>query len=64
MTRTPALLALLCLLSLACRSRITGNEGNFQFSYAADDDVADFTSPSPSAPCSTSTSPTLTSDSR
>lgn len=31
--------------SSACESRITGNEGNFSFSYPADDDVADFNKP-------------------
>ncbi len=47
MTRLYAPLALACLLAvtLGCRSRITGNEGNFQFSYPADDDVVDFFSP-------------------
>ncbi|MBI1948473.1 MAG: hypothetical protein HYS27_22495 [Deltaproteobacteria bacterium] len=47
MTRLYAPLALACLLALTlgCRSRITGNEGNFQFSYPADDDVVDFNKP-------------------
>lgn len=33
------------LLSSGCVSRLTGNEGNLVFSYAADDDVADFNKP-------------------
>lgn len=47
MTRCRALLAIAALLAVtsACRSRITGNEGNFQFSYVADDDVVDFNKP-------------------
>ncbi|MCC7072436.1 MAG: hypothetical protein IT383_13995 [Deltaproteobacteria bacterium] len=47
MTRLSAPLALACLLvtSVGCRSRITGNEGNFQFSYVADDRVTDFNKP-------------------
>jgi len=30
---------------VACSSAVTGNEGNFVFSYAADDDVLDFNKP-------------------
>lgn len=38
--------SLLALLALtACASRITGNEGNLEFSYLADDDVIDFNKP-------------------
>ncbi len=33
------------LLTSGCVSRLTGNEGNLVFSYAADDDVADFNKP-------------------
>ncbi|MBX2796600.1 MAG: hypothetical protein KTR31_02990 [Myxococcales bacterium] len=32
-------------LGTACESRLTGNEGNFQFSYDADDRLADFNKP-------------------
>ena len=30
---------------VGCTSKITGNEGNFEFSYPADDRVADFNNP-------------------
>jgi hypothetical protein len=47
--RSMRALALAVLPSLAvvvgCNSTITGNEGNFQFSYPADDRVADFNKP-------------------
>lgn len=33
------------LFSLACSSSLTGNEGNFQFSYTADDRITDFNKP-------------------
>ena len=33
------------VFSLACQSSLTGNEGNFQFSYAADDRLTDFNKP-------------------
>lgn len=33
------------LALLACQSRITGNEGNFEFAYWTDDDVVDFNKP-------------------
>ena len=29
----------------SCRSEITGNEGNLEFSYVADDDLLDFNKP-------------------
>jgi len=38
-------LAALALTALGCRSKITGNEGNFDFSYVADDDVRNFNKP-------------------
>ena len=38
-------LALMAVTILACSSRITGNEGNFQFSYTADDRITDFNKP-------------------
>lgn len=38
-------LAALALTTLGCRSKITGNEGNFDFSYVADDDVRNFNKP-------------------
>lgn len=38
-------LAILLTTSASCRSRITGNEGNFQFSYVADDRLTDFNKP-------------------
>lgn len=44
MTRTTALAAL-ALLGTGCLSTLTGNEGNFQFSYDADDRVLDFNKP-------------------
>jgi hypothetical protein len=40
-----ALVATALLSSLACESTVTGNEGNFQFSYPADDRVLDFNKP-------------------
>lgn len=40
------LLSLCCLLALfGCRSKITGNEGNLDFSYVADDDLRNFNKP-------------------
>ncbi len=47
MTRLLAPLALagLMTVTVGCRSRITGNEGNFQFSYVADERVNDFNKP-------------------
>jgi hypothetical protein len=47
MRRTSALCGIVTLLALAvgCESQITGNEGNFQFSYPADDSVLDFNKP-------------------
>ena len=33
------------LLAVACQSSLTGNEGNFQFSYDADDWITDFNKP-------------------
>ena len=33
------------LLGIACQSTLTGNEGNFQFSYDADDWITDFNKP-------------------
>lgn len=33
------------LLAVACQSTLTGNEGNFQFSYNADDWITDFNKP-------------------
>lgn len=47
MTRmlAPAALAIVVVTAVGCRSRITGNEGNFQFSYVADDRLTDFNKP-------------------
>lgn len=46
MTRTKlGVVTLALLLAAACDSRITGNEGNFEFSYPADDRVFDFNKP-------------------
>lgn len=47
MIRMSALFGIVSLLALAvgCESRITGNEGNFEFSYPADDNVLDFNKP-------------------
>ena len=47
---TSLLSPLVCLLASllaasGCRSSITGNEGNFEFSYQADDDLLDFNKP-------------------
>ncbi len=39
------LLGAVLLLAAGCRSRITGNEGNLEFSYVADDDIANFNKP-------------------
>ena len=33
------------LLVIGCQSALTGNEGNFQFSYTADDNINDFNKP-------------------
>lgn len=45
-TRTTTLLLLgILLLAAGCRSRITGNEGNLEFSYVADDDIRNFNKP-------------------
>ena len=39
-------MTLLTILALSgCQSRLTGNEGNFEFAYWADDDVVDFNKP-------------------
>lgn len=38
-------LALIAVTILACSSKLTGNEGNFQFSYTADDRITDFNKP-------------------
>ncbi len=38
-------LAFMAVTILACSSRLTGNEGNFQFSYTADDRITDFNKP-------------------
>ena len=40
-----ATLTLTLMLSMACDSRITGNEGNLTFSYDADDNLFDFNKP-------------------
>jgi hypothetical protein len=40
-----ALVAVAVLGGVACESTVTGNEGNFQFSYPADDRVFDFNKP-------------------
>ncbi|MEL6184395.1 MAG: hypothetical protein AAFU79_07210 [Myxococcota bacterium] len=40
-----ASLLLVLSLSPACTSRLTGNEGNFEFSYIADDAIEDFNKP-------------------
>lgn len=40
-----AAVALPLALTVACESRTTGNEGNFVFSYDADDDVRNFNKP-------------------
>ena len=40
-----AFTTVLILAMAACESRLTGNEGNFQFSYDADDRVLDFNKP-------------------
>ncbi len=46
MTKHTTLLLLPMLaLTAACESRLTGNEGNFQFQYAADDRLLDFNKP-------------------
>jgi hypothetical protein len=37
--------AIALALSVGCTSTITGNEGNFKFSYASDDEVANFNKP-------------------
>ena len=39
------LLAALALPSVACKSKLTGNKGNFTFSYHATEDVTDFNKP-------------------
>jgi len=42
----PSLVLLsLVLVVVSCRSRITGNQGNLEFSYVTDDDVIDFNKP-------------------
>ena len=38
-------LAAICLFGMACVSKTTGNEGNLEFAYVADDDLADFNKP-------------------
>jgi len=40
-----AALAVAALAASGCRSKITGNEGNLDFSYVADDDVRNFNKP-------------------
>lgn len=40
-----AIVALTLGMVGACESKVTGNEGNFQFSYPADDDLFDFNKP-------------------
>ena len=45
MRKLSAVGATLVVFLLACSSSLTGNEGNFQFSYAADDRVTDFNKP-------------------
>ncbi len=40
-----AVLTLLLAATLGCESAITGNEGNFRFSYPADDAIFDFNKP-------------------
>ncbi len=44
-TRTHHLVAAALVLAVACRSTLTGNEGNFQFAYDADDWITDFNKP-------------------
>ncbi|MFT4979811.1 MAG: hypothetical protein ACI8S6_005723 [Myxococcota bacterium] len=45
MKRVSAVGLSMALFSIACQSSLTGNEGNFQFSYDADDRVTDFNKP-------------------
>jgi len=47
MRKSTLILAALTVLPalVGCESKVTGNEGNFQFSYPADDRVADFNKP-------------------
>lgn len=46
MRRNTIITGLVALAALAgCESKLTGNEGNFTFSYTADDDVRDFNKP-------------------
>jgi len=42
---TTNVLSAALLLAVACQSTLTGNEGNFQFSYDADDWITDFNKP-------------------
>lgn len=43
--RLRVLLTFMAVMILACSSKLTGNEGNFQFSYTADDRITDFNKP-------------------
>lgn len=43
--RIAALTSAVFIGAIGCESTITGNEGNFQFSYPADDRVLDFNKP-------------------
>jgi len=45
MRRLSAVSLSVVFFSVACSSSLTGNEGNFQFSYAADDRITDFNKP-------------------
>ena len=46
MNRTHVLVALVgCSLTIGCVSRQTGNEGNLEFSYVAEDNINDFNKP-------------------
>ena len=45
MRRLQGTLAVMAVAILACQSSLTGNEGNFQFSYEADDRITDFNKP-------------------
>ena len=42
---SPLALCALLTVTVGCRSRTTGNEGNFEFSYVADDRITDFNKP-------------------
>ena len=45
MKRPLILVGLALALTTACKSKLTGNEGNLTFSYVADDDLLDFNKP-------------------